>query len=97
LPLRLPPPTPRRAWDANAAKQRIETVVGTCNAMARGLEALKVELAAEVADTDEIKDWCAAFVDAIGALRKLHARAKDVMPPEAAQTTLDASEGAHPG
>jgi hypothetical protein len=71
-------------------------VVGTCNAMARGLEALKVELAAEVADTDEIKDWCAAFVDTIGALRKLHARTKDVLPG-ATQTALDASEGDNPG
>lgn len=64
----------RNRQAAEAAKQRVEKVVGTCQGLAAGLPDLNVELAAQVASEQDIKDWIDCLSDGIGALRKFRGR-----------------------
>jgi ParB-like chromosome segregation protein Spo0J len=70
--------TERHQQLADAAKRRVERVVGTCNGLARGLPDLRVEVAQASADAQDVKDWIGAINDAVGALRALRKRIEDL-------------------
>jgi len=41
----------------NGARKRVETAVGTCNGLARGLGHLRIDWAMSVATADEVEGW----------------------------------------
>jgi hypothetical protein len=66
--------TERRLQRVHAAKRRVETVVGTCQAWAAALESICIEDAAAVSTADELDGWDVAFRDAIAALKAVRKR-----------------------
>lgn len=64
----------RRLQIAKRAKGRIETLVGTCQAIASATDGLKVEGAMQVSTAEEIEGWGRSVRDAQAALRRLRSR-----------------------
>lgn len=71
--------TGRGRQQINAAKERIERAVGTCNGIARGFGELRPDLAVMVADEDETRGWLAALKEAKAAITQLERRLKESM------------------
>lgn len=69
-----PPLIGRRLQNAQATKRRVETLVGTCQGLGRGLPALKVEEAVLVSDSDEVAGWVDCVKAAESALRVFRGR-----------------------
>lgn len=67
---------------ANAAKRRVEKLVGMCQALDRGLVDLRVELAARVATDTELNDWRSEISAAHKALRDFERRIPTASPEE---------------
>ena len=68
--------TERQRQIAEKAKERVERTVGSCNALARADEYLKIEVALAVAEPDEVEGWDSAFAEAVSSLRRLRMRLK---------------------
>lgn len=66
--------TKRQRDLAEAAKRRTEVLVGQCQAFAHGLPDLRVEIAAQVATTEEVEGWQQALTDGIRALTAFRKR-----------------------
>lgn len=74
----------RNRQQADAAKERVERAVGSCNGMARGLDHLNLRYAVSVATPEEIHGWDQSFSEAIAALRRLRKQLQEETQPHAA-------------
>jgi len=71
------PDTERGRQLMNGARKRVETAVGTCSGLARGLGHLRVDWAMSVATAEEVEGWDESFAEAITALQQLRKRVKE--------------------
>lgn len=69
--------TTRQRDIANKAKLRAEKAVGTCNAIAGGLHAIRIEDAMAVSSAEEVNGWGEAFRDASSALIRMRTRIRN--------------------